>query len=63
MTLPMPSPQPSFLDQVASYLPPSLTGRGVLVPVLRFSGAIGVVTPLRPGLTLSNSASAIERAL
>ncbi|GBF26263.1 putative protease SohB [bacterium MnTg02] len=33
-----------------------------VVPVLRFSGAIGVVTPLRPGLTLAATASAIERA-
>lgn len=33
-----------------------------LVPVLRFSGAIGSVTPLRPGITLATSATAIERA-
>jgi signal peptide peptidase SppA len=33
-----------------------------LIPVLRFSGAIGMVTPLRPGLSLSTSASAIEKA-
>jgi ClpP class serine protease len=30
--------------------------------VLRFSGAIGVVTPLRPGLSLATSAAAIEKA-
>ena len=36
--------------------------RGPLIPVLRFSGAIGMVTPLRPGLTLSTSASAIDKA-
>jgi signal peptide peptidase SppA len=36
--------------------------RGPLIPVLRFSGAIGMVTPLRPGLSLSTSASAIEKA-
>ncbi len=62
MTLSSPPPQETFLDRVASYLPPALTGRGALVPVLRFSGAIGVVTPLRPGISLSTSASAIERA-
>lgn len=35
---------------------------GPVVPVLRFAGAIGVVTPLRPGITLATSAGAIERA-
>ena len=45
-----------------SYLPGSWTKRAPVVPVLRFSGAIGVVTPLRPGLSLSTSASAIEKA-
>jgi signal peptide peptidase SppA len=30
--------------------------------VLRFTGAIGVVTPLKPGLSLSTSAAAIEKA-
>ncbi|HXG79100.1 MAG TPA: S49 family peptidase [Methyloceanibacter sp.] len=51
-----------FLDEVKSYLPAALTKRAPVVPVLRFSGPIGVVTPLRPGLTLSTSASAIEKA-
>src|SRR5215467_9577018 len=46
----------------SSYLPTSWTKRGPLIPVLRFSGAIGVATPLRPGLSLSTSASAIEKA-
>src|SRR5262245_24900547 len=45
-----------------SYLPTSWPRRGPLIPVLRFSGAIGMVTPLRPGLSLSTSASAIEKA-
>jgi signal peptide peptidase SppA len=45
-----------------SFLPTSWTKRGPLIPVLRFSGAIGMVTPLRPGLSLSTSASAIEKA-
>src|SRR5262249_3107817 len=47
---------------LSSYLPTSWPNRGPLVPVLRFSGAIGVITPLRPGLSLSTSASAIEKA-
>lgn len=57
-----------FLDDLTnreswkSYLPAAWTTRAPVVPVLRFSGAIGVVTPLRPGLSLSTSASAIEKA-
>ena len=45
-----------------SYLPAAWTKRAPVVPVLRFSGAIGVVTPLRPGLSLATSAAAIEKA-
>ena len=45
-----------------SYLPASWTKSGPIIPVLRFSGAIGVVTPLRPGLSLTALASAIEKA-
>ena len=44
------------------YLPAAWTKRGPIVPVLRFSGAIGAVTPLRPGLSLSTSAAAIDKA-
>jgi signal peptide peptidase SppA len=45
-----------------SYLPDFLVKRGPLVPVLRFSGPIGMATPLRPGLSLSTSAAAIDKA-
>jgi signal peptide peptidase SppA len=44
------------------YVPASWLKSTPLVPVLRFSGAIGVATPLKPGLTLATSASAIEKA-
>jgi signal peptide peptidase SppA len=54
--------RPPLLERIIRALPPAWTGRGTLIPVLRFSGAIGVVTPLRPGLTLSTSAAAIEKA-
>jgi signal peptide peptidase SppA len=37
-------------------------GRGPVVPVLRFTGPIGMVTPLRPGLALASVAGPIERA-
>lgn len=36
--------------------------RGVVVPVLRLTGAIGMATPLRPGLSIAGVAHAIERA-
>ena len=54
--------QPSVLDRFGQMLPAAWTGRGALIPVLRFSGAIGMSTPLRPGLTLSTCASAIDKA-
>lgn len=36
--------------------------RSPVVPVLRFSGTIGMATPLRPGLSIAGVASAIEKA-
>ena len=36
--------------------------RKPVVPVVRFSGAIGMVTPLRPGLSLATTAAALEKA-
>jgi signal peptide peptidase SppA len=36
--------------------------RGHVVPVLRFSGPIGMVTPLRPGLALASVAGPLEKA-
>src|SRR5262245_50762034 len=41
----------------------SLFRRGPVVPVLRFAGPIGMVTPLRPGLALASVAGPIEKAL
>lgn len=37
-------------------------GQGPVVPVLRFSGPIGMSTPLRPGLSIGHAAGAIEKA-
>jgi signal peptide peptidase SppA len=39
-----------------------LFNRGPVVPVLRFTGPIGMATPLRPGLALASVAGPIERA-
>jgi signal peptide peptidase SppA len=54
--------RPPLLERITRALPPAWTGRGTLIPVLRFCGPIGVVTPLRPGLSISTSAAAIEKA-
>lgn len=40
----------------------SLFSRPPTVPVLRFTGPIGMATPLRPGLSLATTAGAIEKA-
>ncbi len=40
----------------------SLFSRAPTVPVLRFSGPIGMITPLRPGLSIAGAAGAIEKA-
>ena len=37
-------------------------GQGPVVPVLRFSGPIGMATPLRPGLSIAHVASGVEKA-
>jgi serine protease SohB len=36
--------------------------KGTLIPVLRLTGAIGAVTPLRQGLSIATCSNAIERA-
>jgi signal peptide peptidase SppA len=51
-----------FLAVMKSFLPESWTKSGPLVPVLRFTGPIGMSSPLRPGLSLTTSAGAIEKA-
>lgn len=51
-----------FFDSLRRMLPKQISSPGALVPVLRFTGPIGVVTPLRPGMTLSTTALAIQRA-
>jgi signal peptide peptidase SppA len=59
---PLNKASPSDRTGWLSYLPASWISRGPLVPVLRFSGPIGMATPLRPGLALSTSAAAIDKA-
>lgn len=55
--------QVPWLRKILNGLNPArLWEGGPVVPVLRLSGTIGAVTPLRPGLALSACANAIERA-
>ena len=49
-------------NKVKSWLPEKWTKPRPLVPVLRFSGPIGVSSPFKPGLALSTVASSIEKA-
>jgi serine protease SohB len=53
---------PNLLARVKEYLPARLRRDIPVVPVVRLSGAIGAVTPLRPGLTLAAIAKTLERA-
>jgi len=50
-----------LMDRWKAMLPARLRGAPV-VPVVRLSGVIGAVTPLRPGLTLAGVAKMLERA-
>lgn len=50
-----------FLANVMRLLPARLRG-GVVVPVVRLSGVIGAVTPLRPGMSLAGVSKTLERA-
>ncbi|MCA1543881.1 S49 family peptidase [Bradyrhizobium sp. NBAIM32] len=49
-------------DKLMQYLPARFRPGTAVVPVVRLSGVIGAVTPLRPGLTLASVARVLERA-
>ena len=49
-------------DRLRILLPARWRGDGPVVPVVRLSGVIGAVTPLRPGLTLAGVARLLQRA-
>ncbi len=53
---------PSLLDRVTGLLPARFRRGTVVVPVVRLSGVIGAVTPLRPGMSLAGVARVLERA-
>ncbi|PSO16305.1 S49 family peptidase [Bradyrhizobium sp. MOS003] len=49
-------------DKLMQYLPARFRPGTAVVPVVRLSGVIGAVTPLRPGMTLAAVAKVLERA-
>ena len=57
---------PTWVDQalelIRPVLPARLRGDIPIVPVVRLSGVIGVVTPLRPGLTIAGVARMLDAA-
>jgi signal peptide peptidase SppA len=53
---------PSLTDRVMEWVPARLRRGAAVVPVVRLSGLIGAVTPLRPGMTLAGIARTLERA-
>jgi signal peptide peptidase SppA len=52
---------PAPIDKLMEWMPARLSGAAV-VPVVRLSGLIGAVTPLRPGMSLAGVARVLERA-
>src|SRR6185437_11470221 len=61
-TRPMPDILKPTLELVRKLVPARFRADIPVVPVVRLSGVIGVSTPLRPGLMLSSTARALERA-
>ena len=53
---------PNLIDRVKQLIPARFRRDAAVVPVVRLSGVIGAVTPLRPGLTLAGIAKTLERA-
>lgn len=51
-----------LLERMQGMLPARFRRGTAVVPVVRLSGVIGAVTPLRPGMTLSGVAKMLERA-
>src|ERR1700677_4472577 len=57
-----PAPIGSLIDRLKEFLPARLRRGTAIVPVVRLSGTIGAVTPLRPGMSLAGVARTLERA-
>src|ERR1700759_1492210 len=53
---------PAAVERVMEWIPARLRRGRAVVPVVRLSGLIGAVTPLRPGMSLAGVAKMLERA-
>jgi signal peptide peptidase SppA len=53
---------PGMVDRLMEFVPARLRRGMAVVPVVRLSGLIGAVTPLRPGMSLAGVARTLERA-
>jgi signal peptide peptidase SppA len=53
---------PASIEKWMSWIPARLRRGRAVVPVVRLSGVIGAVTPLRPGMSLAGVARMLERA-
>jgi len=51
-----------MIDRLMRFVPARLRRGAAVVPVVRLSGVIGAVTPLRPGMSLAGVARVLERA-
>src|ERR1700761_1975683 len=51
-----------LFDRLKAMLPERLRPGSAVIPVVRLSGVIGAVTPLRPGMSLAGVARTLERA-
>jgi signal peptide peptidase SppA len=51
-----------MIDRLMRFVPARLRRGAAVVPVVRLSGVIGAVTPLRPGMSLAGVAKVLERA-
>lgn len=52
----------NVMQSLAKLVPQRWRRGAALVPVVRLSGTIGAVTPLRPGMSLAGVAKILERA-
>src|SRR5450432_1165004 len=51
-----------LIDRLMEWIPARLRRGAAIVPVVRLSGLIGAVTPLRPGMSLTGVARTLDRA-
>jgi len=57
-----PQGMPALIGRLKALIPARFRPGAAVVPVVRLSGVIGAVTPLRPGMSLAGVARTLERA-